>query len=74
MWRRYLIGSRSLCIGSGWWFVLGYAVLVEGATPCVFVVAVCASRGFGQSVPVNRETPFVVGFMTLLLGTVVMIS
>ena len=39
-------------------------MLVEGANLFVSVVAVCASRGFGQSVPVNREMPFVVGFIT----------
>ena len=39
-------------------------MLVEGTDLFVSVVLVCASRGFGQSVPVSRETPFVVGFMT----------
>ena len=39
-------------------------MFVEGTDLFVSMVVVCASRGFGQSVPVNREMPFVVGFKT----------
>ena len=39
-------------------------MLVEGTDLFVSVIMARASRGFGQSVPVSREMPFVVGFMT----------
>ena len=39
-------------------------MLVEGTDLFVSMTMACASRGFGQSVPVSREIPFVVGFKT----------
>ena len=37
---------------------------MEGTELFVSVTVVCVSRGFGQSVPVSRKFPFVVGFAT----------
>ena len=39
-------------------------MLMEGTDLFVSVIMARASRGFGQSVPVSRKMPFVVGFMT----------
>ena len=39
-------------------------MLVEGSDLFVSPTMACASRGFGQSVPVSSEIPLVVGFMT----------